>query len=312
MKKSIGTLIAEVTLLIGILFLVVLGILFLSRKPETNPVQGVSQKQPTEAAKPAPVVFDADGDELPDWEEALWGTDPKKPDTDSDGTPDGAEVAAHRNPRKVGPNDSLETPLSVLASPQEKKTAPPETFAPTTPPRGLAAYDYSTTPPQAGGGKDPTLVSDSPKTREEENPLHTFGNAIGTPIQKAAVDSDAELAFWNSAAGNTKMTESLLQGFGKLAKKYDQIALDIAAVVPPEKASPVHSAIVRAYQNYARSIQTISGTKAGAYLSGTALTEYSESALALAKAFVAVSDFLYSEGVSFSQTEPGSIFSFPR
>ena len=108
------------------------------------------------------------------------------------------------------------------------------------------------------------------------------------------------------------MTESLLQGFGKLAKKYDQIALDIAAVVSPEKASSVHSALVRAYQNYARSIQTISGTKAGAYLSGPDITEYSESSLALAKAFVAVSDFLYNEGVGFSQGEPGSIFSFPR
>ena len=32
---------------------------------------------------------DSDGDGLPDWEEALFGTNPHNPDTDGDGTSDG-------------------------------------------------------------------------------------------------------------------------------------------------------------------------------------------------------------------------------
>jgi hypothetical protein len=40
------------------------------------------------------VTKDTDLDGIPDWEESLWGTDPRKSDTDEDGIPDGEEIAA--------------------------------------------------------------------------------------------------------------------------------------------------------------------------------------------------------------------------
>lgn len=65
--------------------------------------------------------IDTDNDGLPDWEEALWKTDPKNPDTDGDGTPDGAEIDAGRNPlvpNTVGPgkepNDKIDP--KIIAS----------------------------------------------------------------------------------------------------------------------------------------------------------------------------------------------------
>lgn len=50
---------------------------------------------------------DTDGDSLFDWEEALRGTNPKKTDSDDDGTSDGAEVSTARDPLVAGPNDSV-------------------------------------------------------------------------------------------------------------------------------------------------------------------------------------------------------------
>lgn len=50
---------------------------------------------------------DTDHDGLFDWEEALWKTDPKNPDTDGDGTNDGDEIKLKRNPLVKGPNDVL-------------------------------------------------------------------------------------------------------------------------------------------------------------------------------------------------------------
>lgn len=50
---------------------------------------------------------DDDNDSLLNWEEVLWGTDPKKADSDSDGTKDGEEVALGRNPVVAGPKDEL-------------------------------------------------------------------------------------------------------------------------------------------------------------------------------------------------------------
>lgn len=43
------------------------------------------------------VDIDTDGDGLPDWEEAIWGTDPKKKDTDGDGVSDLEYVNSKRN-----------------------------------------------------------------------------------------------------------------------------------------------------------------------------------------------------------------------
>jgi len=83
-------------------------------------------------------------------------------------------------------------------------------------------------------------------------------------------------------------------------------------VVIPEKAVGIHTKLITGYQNYAKAIRAIAETPIGSYMSGTALTAYSDSTLALAHAFVDVSDFFYREGVRFEQTEPGSIFSFPR
>ena len=50
---------------------------------------------------------DTDNDGLFDWEEALWDTDPKNPDTDGDGANDGDEVKLKRNPLISGPDDAL-------------------------------------------------------------------------------------------------------------------------------------------------------------------------------------------------------------
>lgn len=53
--------------------------------------------------------IDADKDGLSDWEESLYGTDPKNPDTDEDGYLDGEEIISNRDPLKKGPDDFLKT-----------------------------------------------------------------------------------------------------------------------------------------------------------------------------------------------------------
>lgn len=51
---------------------------------------------------------DTDKDGLTDWEEVLWKTDAEKMDSDGDGTSDGDEIKANRNPAIKGPGDTLE------------------------------------------------------------------------------------------------------------------------------------------------------------------------------------------------------------
>ncbi|MBC8464925.1 MAG: hypothetical protein H8D63_00920 [Parcubacteria group bacterium] len=51
---------------------------------------------------------DTDLDGLSNWEEALWGTNPNVADSDGDGTGDGIEIAARRNPLVNAVDDTLE------------------------------------------------------------------------------------------------------------------------------------------------------------------------------------------------------------
>lgn len=74
-------------------------------RPQAAAAQGFSAQNSAEFDR------DDDNDGLKNWEEALWGTDPKNPDTDGDSTPDREEIKQNRDPTKPGPDDRA-TPLA--------------------------------------------------------------------------------------------------------------------------------------------------------------------------------------------------------
>lgn len=296
MQKPLGTIARELIILLGILGIVSLGIWLLMENPEETPraneqkvVRGI-QKQDI-----SPTSFaDSDDDGLFDWEEALWGTDAVNSDTDADGTSDGEEISLSRNPKKAGPGDITQTPITI---PVQKEVIQPVLRKPSTP------------KPQSENLPSQIVTFE---TKQGDDPLHTFGNAVGAPIMASATEHDTELLFWNSLAGNIKMDASLLEELAKLAKKYETLANKIAEVSPPEEARAAHMALVNGYRTYAKAIQTLAQTGAGSYLSGDAMTVYSESTLTLARSVVALSDLFYQKKVSFGKNEPGSVFVFPR
>lgn len=68
-----------------------------------------SPEEESVAKAAAILTKDADEDGLKDWEEELWKTDPKNPDTDGDKTKDGEEIRLSRDPLKPAPDDMLAT-----------------------------------------------------------------------------------------------------------------------------------------------------------------------------------------------------------
>ena len=72
---------------------------------------------------------DTDGDNLKDWEESLWDTDPFNKDTDNDGTLDGQEVKDGRDPLKKGPNDRTESNQASTLTTKESSVTPNATEA---------------------------------------------------------------------------------------------------------------------------------------------------------------------------------------
>lgn len=70
---------------------------------------------------------DADNDNLRDWEESVWSTDRNNPDTDGDGTKDGAEVLADRNPLVPGPRDGIKDYPAGMRADQDNASTEPYT-----------------------------------------------------------------------------------------------------------------------------------------------------------------------------------------
>ncbi len=92
---------------------------------------------PTATDDNAQDKIDTDKDGLRDWEELLWGTDPKNPDSDGDGTPDGEEVKNGRDPLKKGPDDFL----SQYNGNADVSIGSGASDATNTPPKNLNASD---------------------------------------------------------------------------------------------------------------------------------------------------------------------------
>lgn len=104
-----------------LLFLITPSILFLLFSKRTEPsVKNIVYYNNRAAgeAELARLNQDNDHDGLKDWEEQIYGTDPKKADTDEDKTLDGEEIKLNRDPLKPGPKDQRPEPLT------EKKETP--------------------------------------------------------------------------------------------------------------------------------------------------------------------------------------------
>lgn len=117
-SKKFAFVLLSILIAVGIIYLVS----FLE-KPKTASVK-LSETEVQTKVKEF-MALDSDNDGLPDWEEALYKTDPHNPDTDGDGTTDGDEVKANRDPLKANtapagqdPTDKIDE--KVIAS--NKKT----------------------------------------------------------------------------------------------------------------------------------------------------------------------------------------------
>jgi hypothetical protein len=93
--------------------IILISVVFIYWKPSVT-----KYKNPADIASSTVMNIDSDNDGLPDWKEALYGTNPNKADTDGDGTNDGDEIAQNRDPLKKNtalfgqePNDKIDTAI---------------------------------------------------------------------------------------------------------------------------------------------------------------------------------------------------------
>lgn len=238
---------------------------------------------------------DADGDGLPDWDEALRGTNPQNPDTDGDKTSDGEEVRLGRNPREAGPNDKAEENLNVI-------------FAKPVP----QIFNYQSSIIKKGEEIPP--IADSGLLLEKgESPklesLRAYGNAIGSTIRQAVGDGQEELAVLNKTIG--AVAPETVAAVATLAGKYEILTENLRRVNAPPETAQAHERLAAAYGAYGTALRGLTTVGADGNTAPESFQKYSDTALAVGKVLIETALFFAEQEVIFAPDEPGNIFTLP-
>jgi hypothetical protein len=206
---------------------------------------------------------DTDGDGLKDWQEALWGSDPKNSDTDNDGTADGEEVATGRDPIVPGPNDAL----SVTRPQTATSTASSTSFDSSDP---YGAGDNSTdklaremfTQFMANGGSDNSSGMSSDTQQQIVNQsVSDIQTPSITPSYSLTdlhlANSDSKSALQTYADSLAKVSKKTLQSYASadpntaaftdLIEAFNEEAKALIAIPAPGTIATLHLNLVNNY-----------------------------------------------------------------
>lgn len=309
-------------LLLCIFVVVVLAALFIHHASQKKQVPTEEPDALTYALDTVSGQKDDDKDGLLNWEEALWKTDPHNPDTDNDGTPDGAEVDAGRSPVVRGPNDKLHI---VAATTTETGTLDVDVSS-TTQTRLFAQTFISTylNTKLYGGSLENqvdtltaiALPELSPPTQHTSteltttmnlsgNSIHTYGNISGGILKKNAPNVQNELGIILRAMyeNNPAYIPDLL----KTAEAYRKNAADLLTVTVPVDLQRRHVALINSFLLVARDIEAMSVVFDDPLTSLAGFKSYVTSSEELTNALKNIGVYL-SNNTTYQESENGYIF----
>lgn len=267
---------------------------------------------------------DTDRDGLKDWEETLWKTDSKNPDTDGDGTPDGQEVKDGRDPTKAGPNDKMN-----IAAPTVPKTTKPLTASDQFSRELFSRYVQIK---QSGSGEpaDFQNYSDLVNTYIEKEsaaqPIKTYGAAdfrvIGNAASKDTVryadqlgaifvndkspDFENELVVLERATDNGNPAE--LNKLDKNIAAYKKIRTGLLQMPVPDLFLPNHLALTNAVETIIFGIESMKLTFSDPIKAIAGLKNYPDAASSFLPLLRSIGDGLDGSGATFAQDSLGFRF----
>lgn len=207
------------------------------------------------------LAIDTDTDGLKDWEEQLWKTDPKSPDSDGDGTKDGDEIKTGRDPLKAGPNDKLDSGTvtgkinpeiesdltetdkfsrelfaKVVSTSQEGKTPTEADFQ---------EFLNTTIQKQVDSQKAKTYLPTDFSVDSNETPekIKAYGNAVATVLTKKPPQPlEYEMVIVDRADTNNDPSE--LKKLEPLIAEYKRIEKDLLKITVPKSAVENHISLI--------------------------------------------------------------------
>jgi len=271
---------------------------------------------------------DDDKDGLKNWEENLWGTDPKNSDTDEDGTKDGEEVVVGRNPLVKGPADKITTETGISfsgqASGQGRATIgedlpETETFGRELFSKYLAAkqsgavneealvgdlvqkYEFNQTAKQYTA-KDITVI---PRKDSNLTILKEYGNALGLVISQNLPKAGAETEFEIFKRAIQTNSPETLAKLDPIAARYERIVRGALGLKVPEEAVSAHLVFLNSFEAALADLRGMKKTFSDPIVGLWSINRYPEDIINIVSATQGLIEVFDSRSIVFTQSEYG-------
>lgn len=314
----------------GLLLIAILG--FLASQPNHSRYEGRGilsienlSKKVQSATLNQITKKDSDKDGLKDWEEGLWGTDLNNPDTDGDGTSDGDEVDAGRNPNIAGPDDKLQDEVfTKKADPDfsDENLTITDKFAQSffqdyillrESGNLLSEGDKSaliTSSVQDALSLDTSVLQYSISDFDISDDISSiavknYGNILGGIILEHSFETDNELEIFNRSLLNNDPEE--IKKLDPIIDGYKNILNDSLAVSVPQDATSEHIAFVQSIAAIGMSIENIRVIYIDPIRAIAGIGGYEQSVGMLRAAFQSMELYFTRKGVVFEQNETGYV-----
>jgi len=261
---------------------------------------------------------DTDNDGLKDWEEALWGTDVRNPDTDGDGTSDGSEISQNRNPLVQGPDDVLSEELiskkgDVGAPLSETDELTREFIRQYTLLRQSGDISNEELDALAKNFADTALLNNTSENKYSydyiqtapttKTFLYTYANIISEILDAdTSQGSETERDIFRKVFNENQIKEaSKLSSFEPMYKKIEQ---DLLLVETPKIVSIYHMELVNSFANMASALEEIQKIEADPIKGFRGMTAYKNNAEKVVNAVKNIASVLRTQNIEFDKNDP--------
>lgn len=287
------------------------------KNPDINSVQAILVDKALSTSNNT----DTDRDDLKDWEETLWKTDPQNPDTDGDGVSDSEEVLAGRDPLVKGAgtkqvsSEQTVTPTENLTETEKFSRAFFEEYL-LLKQSGQPIDDrtkqliianaiskiqipVSTT---IYGRADFTVTK-----KDDEATLKQYGNAVAKTLNKPApVDNDGEYQIVVRSAFNEDPKE--LEKLAPIIEAYTATVAELKKVTVPESALINHIELINSTQALLVNIKLMSLIHTDPITGLGAVQEYPTIGTRFSNALKNLTVYFRQKNITFQQGEDGYAF----
>jgi hypothetical protein len=265
---------------------------------------------------------DTDGDGLPDWEEALYGTDPNNPHSVSQAVTDGEAVAQGLVKPKFATATSTPVDASVIPAPTAGTSTVTDQFARalfeqylrnrgTTPPTsaeiasfvesGVKQLEANSATPDAFNRGQVHVVGSGPDA------LATYAAAVEKVFTANAVPaSQSEILYFADAAN--KDDPAALVKVAAIGNEYGKIARALIQVPVPKEAASAHLQLANSLMHMSEITLDLAALKTDPLRAMLGLGEYESNGTIVLQALAVLNGVFNTEGLVLTAGTPGAQF----